>query len=76
MLMDCQMPEMDGLEATKLIRGWEKARGAAPIPIIAVTASAYEEDRQRCLSAGMNDLITKPVALEALAESMQRWLGQ
>jgi PAS domain S-box-containing protein len=74
-LMDCQMPEMDGLEATKLIRGWEKTRGVAPIPIIAVTASAYEEDRQRCLSAGMNDLITKPVALETLAESMQRWLS-
>ncbi|MBL8941385.1 MAG: response regulator [Archangium sp.] len=73
-LMDCQMPEMDGLEATRRVRAWERTRGLPPIPIIAVTASAYDEDRARCLAAGMNELLPKPVVLEALGSAIRRWL--
>ncbi len=60
-LMDCQMPEMDGFQATQAIRDWEKSIGSAPLPIIALTASAIRGDRERCIEAGMNDYITKPL---------------
>src|SRR5262249_36743686 len=64
-LMDCQMPEMDGYQATQAIR----ARGSGPnrsVPIIALTASALEDDHRRCLATGMTDCITKPVSRENL----------
>jgi CheY-like chemotaxis protein len=60
--MDVQMPTMDGLEATKRIR----AHGFTDIPIIAITAHVMANDRQRCLDAGMNDFITKPIKREAV----------
>ena len=68
-LMDVNMPEMDGLEATREIR--EGATGAEP-HIIAMTASAMEQDRERCLAAGMNDYVAKPVEPNALADALQR----
>ncbi|MDD1761030.1 MAG: PAS domain S-box protein, partial [Methanothrix sp.] len=72
-LMDCQMPEMDGFEATRSIR--QKGETGARIPIIAMTASAMQADREKCLLAGMDDFIAKPVQLEELARVLARWLA-
>jgi signal transduction histidine kinase/CheY-like chemotaxis protein len=69
--MDCQMPAMDGYEATALIRA--KGGRLASTPIIALTAQAMEDDRQRCLDAGMDDYIAKPIALQALRHVLERW---
>jgi PAS domain S-box-containing protein len=71
-LMDCQMPVMDGFEATRRIR--EDQAGARRVPILAMTANAMQGDRERCLQAGMDDYIPKPVTLEALRTALQRWL--
>jgi len=70
-LMDMQMPVMNGLEATKLIR---KLPGYRNVPILAMTANAFQEDRQRCLEAGMNDFISKPVLSNGLYETLLKWL--
>jgi len=70
--MDCQMPEMDGFEATAMIRNHERNRRHTPI--CALTANAMEGDRERCLAAGMDDYVTKPVSLEKLQEAMERWI--
>ena len=69
-LMDCQMPVMDGYTATRQIRVREKASGAAPMPILAVTANAYEADRQLCLDAGMNSYLSKPFSEAHLAAAL------
>ena len=66
-LMDCQMPVMDGYEASRQIRAFEQAELRPAAPIIAMTGNAFERDRQTCLKAGMNDLISKPVDPNALA---------
>jgi len=73
-LMDVQMPEMDGLEATREIRNPKSAIPNHQIPIIAMTAHAMQGDRERCLEAGMNDYVTKPVSPQALAEVLDKWL--
>jgi CheY-like chemotaxis protein/HPt (histidine-containing phosphotransfer) domain-containing protein len=72
-LMDCQMPEMDGLEAAGEIRLMEQERTGCRIPIVAVTANAMEGDREQCLAAGMDDYISKPFNRGRLAEVLQEW---
>ncbi|MFT6268630.1 MAG: PAS domain S-box-containing protein [Alphaproteobacteria bacterium] len=72
-LMDCQMPIMDGYEATKQIRASEDAQFDANIPIVAVTANAMSGDKEKCLAAGMDDYLEKPVLLEQLKAMLQKW---
>ncbi|MDR3088641.1 MAG: response regulator [Desulfobulbaceae bacterium] len=69
-LMDVQMPEMDGLEATRQIR----AEGFAKVPVVAMTANSMAGDREECLTAGMNDYISKPIKREAVFQALDRWL--
>jgi len=73
-LMDMQMPEMDGIEATRAIRNPQSPVINHQVPIIAMTAHALHGDRERCLDAGMNDYLTKPVVPRALAEALRKWL--
>ena len=79
--MDCQMPELDGFAATRQIREWESRQQPTPdklrgqrIPIIAMTASTTPGDRERCLEAGMDDYLPKPVRAEHLQAVLQRWI--
>lgn len=73
-LMDCEMPVMDGYAATAKIRGGGTAARDAKIPIIALTADAISGDRERCLAVGMNDYVSKPVEPRHLAEVLAKWL--
>ena len=72
-LMDIRMPEMDGLEATALIRDLDRS-DAKTIPIIALTANAFDEDVQRSLQAGMNAHLSKPIDNDALFSTLERLL--
>jgi CheY-like chemotaxis protein len=74
-LMDCQMPVMDGLAATGEIRRREQTSGAARVPIIALTANAMDGDRERCVDAGMDDFLSKPFTQQQLATQLRRWLA-
>jgi signal transduction histidine kinase/CheY-like chemotaxis protein len=73
-LMDLQMPVLDGYGATASIRRWEAEKGLPRLPIIALTADAFAEDRQHCIDAGMDDFLAKPVDRNALATTLRRWL--
>ncbi len=70
--IDCQMPEMDGCAATAESRAQENHTGGH-LPIIAMTADAMQGDRERCLAAGMDDYISKPVRVDALVDMIQKW---
>ena len=72
-LMDMSMPEMDGLEATQNIRDIEASDGLHRTPIIALTANAMNGDRQRCINAGMDDYLSKPIRKELLLEMIETW---
>jgi len=74
-LMDCQMPVMDGYEATRAIREWERTTGGRRVPIIAMTANALSGDRARCLAAGMDDHVAKPFRRETVGAALGKWLN-
>ncbi|NMC09599.1 MAG: response regulator, partial [Methanothrix sp.] len=74
-LMDCQMPDKDGFEATRCIRQKESKVLNPHVPIIAMTASTLKGDKEKCIQAGMDDFIAKPVLPGELAEMLARWLG-
>jgi PAS domain S-box-containing protein len=73
-LMDCQMPEWDGMTASRAIRNWEAAQGLPQVPIVALTANAMHGFEQTCRAAGMSDYLSKPILDEALALTLARWL--
>ncbi len=73
LLTDCHMPEMDGYELTGAIRAEEKASGAK-LPIIAVTANALQGEAERCIQAGMDDYVSKPIAMPVLRAALQKWM--
>jgi CheY-like chemotaxis protein len=72
-LMDCQMPEMDGYQATSVIRS-STTLPNVNIPIIAMTANAIKGDKERCIAAGMDDYVSKPVSLDKLSLVIKKWL--
>ena len=74
-LMDIQMPVMDGYEATRAIRGWERERGRRPTPIVALTAHALKEDQQRSIGAGCDAHLTKPIKKRQLLDAIERYGG-
>jgi len=71
--MDCQMPEMDGFEATRRIREFEN--GGRHTKIIALTADAMVGDREKCISAGMDDYLNKPLKTTQIAEMLKKWIS-
>ena len=73
-LMDCQMPELDGYAATRALREREQSQGLSRVPVIALTANALEGDKHRCIEAGMDDYLSKPLMLDDLSAMLQRWL--
>ncbi len=75
-LMDCQMPVLDGYQATLRLRQWEKAHDRPRLPVIAVSANAYEQDQQHCLGVGMDDFVPKPIDLSRLRRVLARWLDR
>src|SRR5690606_21699129 len=73
-LMDCQMPELDGFATTRAIRSGAGGAHHRDVPVIAMTANAMKGDREKCLEAGMNDYLSKPVAADALYHKLRFWL--
>ncbi|NTV94726.1 MAG: response regulator [Thiobacillus sp.] len=74
-LMDIQMPVMNGYDATRLIRQWESEQGRPRCPIVALSASAFPEDRDGCWASGMDDYVAKPVQMATLKAALDKWLG-
>ncbi|MFZ4537359.1 response regulator [Propionivibrio sp.] len=72
-LMDCQMPEMDGFEATAMIRNADSKVLNHDVPIIAMTSNAMTGDREKCIGVGMDDYLAKPVKKDELAEAIAKW---
>ena len=72
--MHCQMPGVDGYQATAELRRREHAAGEGHTPVIAMTASAMEGDLERCLTAGMDDYISKPMRYHVLVDTLRRWV--
>ena len=72
-LMDCMMPVMDGYEATRVLRAREALSGDPRTPIVALTASAIDGDRERCLKAGMDDYLAKPFSAAQLIAMIEKW---
>ena len=68
------VPVLDGMEATRQLRQWEREQGRAPIPVIALTANAMEEERERCFSAGMDDHLAKPFRRQQLSRVLTPYL--
>jgi len=75
-LMDCEMPVMNGYQATEQIRRWEREGGKVHLPIVALTANAFEDNRQRCLAVGMDDFLAKPVNMNLLVAVLNKWVNQ
>ncbi|MBX9917792.1 MAG: response regulator, partial [Nitrosomonas sp.] len=75
-LMDCEMPVMNGYQATEKIRQWERETGNTHLPIIALTANAFEDNRQRCFAAGMDDFLAKPVNMNLLVVTLNKWTNR
>ena len=75
-LMDCQMPVMDGFSATEAIRAWEADNHKPHLPIIALTAGAFEEDREKCIAAGMDDFLAKPLRFSDLQTMLAKWVNK
>ena len=75
-LMDCQMPIMDGYEATEAIRKWEAENNSTRMPIVAMTAHAMPGDREKCEASGMDDYLTKPILAPSLREAVAKWTGK
>jgi CheY-like chemotaxis protein len=74
LLMDWQMPDMDGMEVTRRLRDGEAGEHGRRVPVVALTANAFAEDRATCLAAGMNDFLSKPVVAEDLVAMVSRWV--
>ena len=74
-LMDCQMPGMDGFDTTRIIREMEHAAGLAGTPVIGVSARADSGEREQAIAAGMDDHLTKPMRVDDLQRAIERWLG-
>jgi CheY-like chemotaxis protein len=74
-LMDCQMPVLDGIEATRRLRAYELETGHPNVPVVALTANALPHDRQRCAAAGMDDHLAKPFKQEDLAAILRQHLA-
>lgn len=72
LFLDCQMPEMDGYTAAEKIRQFEKEKGISPIRIVALTAHAFDEEKQKCFASGMNDFLSKPMTLETFKQAIVR----
>jgi CheY-like chemotaxis protein len=75
-LMDLEMPEMDGLEATRRIRAQEREAGLRPVPILSLTAHALQEYRERCLAAGCSGYLSKPIRMQSLLDAVAAALGE
>jgi signal transduction histidine kinase/DNA-binding NarL/FixJ family response regulator len=73
-LMDCHMPVVDGFEAAALIRRWEQEQNLPRLPIVAASASAFAEDREKCFAAGMDDFLPKPLTLASVGATLGRWM--